>query len=95
MRKIMILVLICIIIPLQYSCQENSVNFLQAQGNVIMPLAIGNTWIGRLTKIDSVGNTLSVIYDTLKIIKDTLINGETWYVDLQMNYSLEIQIGDY
>jgi hypothetical protein len=45
--------------------------------SVIMPLKVGNQWIGRVTS-DSSGTSI-VSYDTLTIVQEVVINNETWY----------------
>ena len=45
----------------------------------IMPLAVGNRWIGRITEIDSSANIVSVRLDTQVIYRSEVVNGETWY----------------
>jgi len=44
-----------------------------------MPLAVGNTWIYKYTILDSNNQVEEVSYDTLTVLKDTLINGDTFY----------------
>ena len=46
---------------------------------VIMPLKVGNTWIGRTTMTDRDGAVTSVTYDTLRIVKEKRIDGYIWY----------------
>jgi hypothetical protein len=45
--------------------------------SVIMPLKVGNQWIGRVT-FDSAGTAI-VRYDTLTIVQEVSINNEKWY----------------
>ena len=47
--------------------------------SVLLPLAVGNTWIYEQTRFDSLGTVLGVSMDTIRIDRDTIINGETWY----------------
>ncbi|MBC8145334.1 MAG: hypothetical protein H7X80_07095 [bacterium] len=46
----------------------------------IMPLAVGNRWIGRNLYYDTLGNNTIITQDTLEIISSVVINGEKWYV---------------
>ena len=50
-----------------------------AQSPQIMPLAIGNEWIGQVTEYNTQGNPDSTRLDTLRILKSEVVNGETWY----------------
>jgi hypothetical protein len=45
----------------------------------IMPLKVGNTWIGRTQEFDSAGIVTSTTFDTLRIISEQQIQGETWF----------------
>ncbi|HWF43260.1 MAG TPA: hypothetical protein VG537_01335 [Candidatus Kapabacteria bacterium] len=47
--------------------------------SVIMPLAVGNRWIGQITDYDARGEITSQKFDTLNIYKSRVISGETWY----------------
>lgn len=49
-------------------------------GTCIMPLAIGNTWVGRSTTYDSDGNTIKIVYDTLRIVDKVTVGGEEWWI---------------
>jgi hypothetical protein len=45
----------------------------------IMPLAVGNEWIGQVTQYDSYGNSDSIWFDTLRVLKSEVVAGEIWY----------------
>jgi hypothetical protein len=45
----------------------------------IMPLAVGNVWIGRSYGLDSLGGPTGVEPDTLTIVSSESIDGETWF----------------
>jgi hypothetical protein len=47
---------------------------------VIMPLAVGNTWVGRTTTFDSDGRQIDVQYDTLRIVAEITVNNEQWFL---------------
>jgi hypothetical protein len=46
-----------------------------------MPLAVGNTWYGKATIYDTSFNKLNEVSDTLEIVKDSIVNGDHWFVD--------------
>jgi hypothetical protein len=46
----------------------------------IMPLKVGNLWKWRQTHFDTLGNTTDVHYDSLYIFRDSVVNGERWYL---------------
>lgn len=46
----------------------------------MMPLAVGNMWIGRSYGLDTAGAPTDVVYDTTRITGTQSIAGETWYV---------------
>ncbi len=46
---------------------------------VIMPLALGNEWIGQINQYDSKGNLDSSWFDTLSVLRSKEAGGETWY----------------
>lgn len=45
----------------------------------MMPLAVGNTWIGRSYGLDSLGGPTGIERDTLSIVATETIAAETWY----------------
>jgi hypothetical protein len=47
----------------------------------IMPLKVGNMWIGRTQTFDSAGIVKSTTFDTLRIVSEEQIDGETWFRD--------------
>lgn len=51
----------------------------EPSNSVIMPLKVGNTWIGRTTRTDANGTVVSVTYDTLKIVREVRIDSKIWY----------------
>lgn len=60
------------------SCDSSATNDSKASTELI-PLAVGNAWIMEVA--DSLGNIpqARIFVDTLRVIRDTLVNGETWY----------------
>ena len=53
----------------------------------IIPLAVGNQWIMQTSYFDTLGNLSSTNQDTIKVIGDTIIQGQKYYVMLNL-YSL-------
>ena len=49
--------------------------------SVIMPLKVGNTWLYRTVILDTSGNVLSTVHDTVAIVRDTTIGQERWLVN--------------
>lgn len=45
----------------------------------IMPLAVGNMWIGRSYGLDTLGGAIDIEADTLSIVSTESIAAETWY----------------
>lgn len=66
----------CIAILLLSGCVESPTS-TSSSSSVLMPLKIGNQWIGR-TASDSAGSTVYT-YDTLTIVEEVVKEGETWY----------------
>ncbi len=52
--------------------------------SVLLPLAIGNFWEYQVTAYDSV-SVHGTSFDTILIVRDTVISGETWYADKGKN----------
>jgi hypothetical protein len=50
------------------------------QGGEIYPLAIGNSWTYEVMNFDSLGNVESLDTISASVVRDTVIDGETWYV---------------
>ncbi len=49
-------------------------------GVFIKPLKVGNQWVGTVTKYDSTGAIVQTQRFAEKIVADTVIDGETWYL---------------
>ena len=67
-----------------FSCKKETEE-LQENNNQVpvsyMPLKIGNYWIYQTYKIDSLGNeSIDGAVDSVRVTKDTLINGNTYFV---------------
>jgi len=48
--------------------------------SVIMPLKVGYYWVYKVTSFNSDGSIKSIGYDTTIVKKDTIINGEKWFL---------------
>ncbi|MGA2296468.1 MAG: hypothetical protein ABSG15_02855 [FCB group bacterium] len=73
MLKKTILSLIILVIIVFAGCNKTDSPVSPTQSDVLIPLKVGNTWIYQGGSKDSVST------DTLKVIRDTIINGVTWY----------------
>lgn len=60
-------------------CEKNTNQVAIAQTDVLMPLAVGNTWIVKYTLLDSNNHVEYDGYDTLTVLNDTVINGNTFF----------------
>ncbi len=76
MTKLKILFFLSIVVSL--SCCSDSPT-KPAQKTEIVPLSVGNVWIYQNYKLDSNGTIIKEYYDTLRVIKDTIIDGTIWY----------------
>lgn len=47
----------------------------------IMPLKVGNEWAYRVRIFDESGAVTDSSYDTVKVVREVVINNEIWYVD--------------
>jgi hypothetical protein len=48
---------------------------------VIMPLTIGNMWVYEVSGLDTIDNTMKPVrIDTFEVRRDTIIDGERWFV---------------
>ncbi|MGA2296122.1 MAG: hypothetical protein ABSG15_01060 [FCB group bacterium] len=61
------------------SCTKSDSPVSPTISGVLIPLKIGNKWIYQDKQFDNPINP-KIGKDTLYIIKDTIINGETWYI---------------
>ncbi|MEI6089778.1 MAG: hypothetical protein WCR42_04960 [bacterium] len=48
--------------------------------SVIMPLKVGNIWVYKVTELNGDGSVNEITYDTTIVKKDTLLNGEKWFL---------------
>ena len=68
------------IILLLSSCknEDNPVN--QNYLPELLPLKIGNWWAFQRTDFDSTGNIVSTFADTMRVLRDTVIQNEHWFI---------------
>jgi hypothetical protein len=48
--------------------------------SVIMPLKVGNMWIYKVTELNGDGSVKGITFDTTLVRKDTIIDGEKWFI---------------
>jgi hypothetical protein len=83
MRRVLAAAVILPAILLNLSCGNSDDNLsLSTPGkpNVIFPLQVGNTWLYRRTTYDMQGSAIVVDTVLQRVGRDTLIQGERWYV---------------
>jgi hypothetical protein len=76
------------------NCNENT-SPTPTGTDVIMPLAVGNMWIGKHNyyRYDSTLETRFSGYDTTRIQLDTIIDGEQWYKQSDEYYLQNVDDG--
>ena len=64
------------------SCKKNSnpTDNMNINATQIFPLSIGNQWIIQVTNYDTSGNVVYSKNDTIKILRDTTIQSEKWFI---------------
>ena len=73
--SIMGALLVCIV-----ACSEDD-TLKYGDRDQIVPLAVGAKWIYRTTVTDAVADTtIRVDMDTIRVIKDTTMNGQQWFL---------------
>ncbi|WP_347157014.1 hypothetical protein [Pontibacter chitinilyticus] len=74
-----LLVLACLLLqPLLFSCQDPETEVAPIER--IIPLQVGNQWLYEVSDYDGQGQVLSTYRFTRSVLRDTLINGSTWYL---------------
>jgi hypothetical protein len=53
----------------------------------LMPLQVGNQWSFRITFFDTLGNVVTTRHDTMRVLRDTTLNNENWFVTTSGIYS--------
>jgi hypothetical protein len=77
MKSPFLLILITITSVILAACASDPLGPTDSQP--IMPLKVGNRWIGRTEQLDTAGEVKSTQFDTLEIVAEEVDNGETWY----------------
>jgi hypothetical protein len=74
------------------SCKTENEPVIETQ-EVYLPMSVGNYWIYQHYKIDSLGNEtpLRNAFDSLYIVKDSVINGERYYAFENSGYFGKLQ----
>lgn len=85
MRKIHAASLAILCMCLYSGCGDNLPT--GTKGSVIMPLEVGNKWIGTLTVYDYAGNVVDSYSHTIEITDVTIDNGEIWYYAKGWNFN--------
>jgi hypothetical protein len=64
------------------NCKKNSnpTDNMNSNTTQIFPLSIGNQWIIQVTNYDTTGNVVYSKNDTIKILRDTIIQSEKWFI---------------
>ncbi len=71
MKPLVVLLLLCLI-----GCSSSNG---PASNTSIMPLVLGNEWIGEVNVYDTKGALASTYLDTLRVERAVTVNGEKWY----------------
>jgi len=75
------IILICLFTLLILSgCDDDKTTNDNPEIGVIMKLSVGNTWTYESTRIDTLGNILSIDTIFTHIYRDTVIDNVRWYV---------------
>jgi hypothetical protein len=73
-----ILTLLFIIAIAFTGCKQNSTS--PTETKEIIPLKVGNNWILKRTTYDSNKVVTKIVFDTIIILKDTVVKGQTAYI---------------
>ncbi len=78
--KLKIAILVSTLFIVSINCKKDGATEAVSQkANVILPMALNNMWIYRISQMDSSGNIIKSWIDTTKVTKDTIVNNEKWY----------------
>jgi hypothetical protein len=81
MKQYLILSFVFFVMLNLTSCKKN--NPIESTNNPttqIFPLVVGNEWIIQVTNYDTNGTIFSQVMDTIKILRDTTIQTEKWFI---------------
>lgn len=84
--------IIMILIAVLVGCGTDKVTSPTAVSPAFIPLKVGNQWTYEEVHLDSAGNTHRIDTMVQEISRDTLINGEKWYI-LTINGAVDPEIG--
>jgi len=66
-------------------------SFQEGNDSLLIPLAVGNTWVYEVTEYSDSFEVMKTYYDTISIVKDTNIMGDHWfyqYTSSNGNYTM-------
>ncbi|OGU63925.1 MAG: hypothetical protein A2499_03580 [Stygiobacter sp. RIFOXYC12_FULL_38_8] len=78
MKKLILFTLFLILILVSCKNEDSIVN--QNTLHELVPLKIGNWWAFQRINYDSTGNAVSTFIDTMKVLRDTVIQNERWFI---------------
>jgi hypothetical protein len=67
------------------SCSNDDNPTNGTPASVISPLSVGKRWAFRISEVDSNYAIVATTFDTTRIVKDTMVSNEKWYVDNKGN----------
>ena len=81
-RTTLAIIVICIVVA-GFSCHSRDAGVSSPVTNVdvIIPLAVGNQWVTHTASWDSSGRPNVTLVDTARIVRDTTVQFERWFVD--------------
>jgi hypothetical protein len=84
-KAITVHTILFLIIRISFSCEEDSDPVVQSQSwnpkDVLMPLAVGNSWTFRITTYDSTGHISWMDTSVSYIRGDTFVSGLRWFME--------------
>jgi hypothetical protein len=88
MKPIVIPSILAILVVAGPSCHSNDAapSSPVTSVDVIIPLAVGNEWVAHVASWDSSGRANVIRIDTARIVRDTTIQLERWFVDNRGNH---------
>lgn len=61
------------------ACNKDNNPVSPGPANELLPLAVGNRWVYSDTVLDSNGTTISTSTDTMLVLRDTVLQNQTWF----------------
>lgn len=74
------LLTVCLLALFAWTCSDQLPTESSGEKGEIMPLAVGNRWIGVTTKFDTNGLVTSTTFDTILVDTMVIEDGEPWYL---------------